>query len=990
MLRRSIEGGLYRLRDSFERAPLFSVWGTLQGLARNYGGDISVYRHISGSLGVDLSEMYQRDVFKRAYLRALRKIGFFPTDTAMPTGLFFSALGIADLQIERLADIFLLGAKRIGPPALEDPHALKAWQNRVTRWELQGLTRVQEALRADRSGYYASLFSRWRAGERTEGPGQQHFLSTLDERAEVFGLSRDKLPIEPVLHWTSNGLALIAKPSAYPQTLRQGSLPRPITPGRITRIMSPLPEWVTWSCAGVERDIAIAPTGREILVFNDDTGALIHRGDLNDGDLLLPSSRLFFLSSLPIEVSGPGGGLRHEEGTLAMAGGDLGMGDVILRADGVTMRLSSSQDSGMQISGNVIARAGGSPLHGSNAVLRISSTATGDEEERFLQISGSGSRQIRHVALSAEGRTQIPLRDLSLPLGEDPHRLTFSLLARGAERLENPRTEHVTHAYYWAACDEHTLEGGFHVDVCPTNLVREMCNGLEISQSLIHLPEYSTSEKPTIAFEMASNGVSEDQILEKISFSLPNSATRCFHIPLSGDPKFVPFGADLRLGEQSRNDAVRILSSRRDADLSFCGEVIRKPFFARESWEFPVANLRENAPKDDTVRLLRPGSDGVDSSRVLFRVIGTDDSDAPELVSLDPTRILLPYPDKCREITLQRFSADGEERMSVSLDHRPGTHAAWDWMETFHDREKQKVSLSWRNERAPRDPWALAFSTFSEPFRDEYGLAYLYYHRAHTVLNANTARFAIQVAMTRVSDSSAQVNMDGLSNDLVAAKSFISSGGLLTPLVRALRTTPLSSINPPDSYPLPAFNLLGWHEALFEADPSVLMQLKTVLPGAGSLSEAIQAVEGAEDSPRLRDWISSVLPGSPQEEHLRHALSAGRARVSRDPHGSLTLSREGRILRDILDTFAEDLARLMRFDPHAGGDQDMARLAQFMDRFARACVAKGTGKFLDDLALRTGWPRNDVVRSVSLAIFVAQELLFLLLARQWAYKEMNS
>ena len=186
-------GGLAGARRLFCETPCLDVWATLAPLAENYGAEgAEIYRHISNGLGINLHDSANRPSFKAMYKEAAARIGIALVGND-PTPLFFAPLGVADAQIQALADALVAAMNRLGPPASEDTPSAVAWQRRALTWCPETLTRVRAAVRFDRVGYYAALANRWRANEPPETPQDKKLFVALDQAATARGMRRDRI-----------------------------------------------------------------------------------------------------------------------------------------------------------------------------------------------------------------------------------------------------------------------------------------------------------------------------------------------------------------------------------------------------------------------------------------------------------------------------------------------------------------------------------------------------------------------------------------------------------------------------------------------------------------------------------------------------------------------------------------------------------------------------------------------------------------------------
>ena len=153
---RAVVRGAVRTKDArkrlFNEAPTLAVWATLDPLAANYGAHSKdVYEHIESGFGIARQSSPQRDALKSDFRQACRQLGLKVSGNS-PSDLFFQLLGVADAQLNVLAEALVIALDRLGPPATEDTPSAVAWQNRMTDWMPDNKPRPRSAVRFDRIG----------------------------------------------------------------------------------------------------------------------------------------------------------------------------------------------------------------------------------------------------------------------------------------------------------------------------------------------------------------------------------------------------------------------------------------------------------------------------------------------------------------------------------------------------------------------------------------------------------------------------------------------------------------------------------------------------------------------------------------------------------------------------------------------------------------------------------------------------------------------
>ena len=129
-----VAGSLAGARRLFREAPCLGVWATLAPLADYYGAEgAEVYHHISDGLGVHLNDPANRSIFKSVYKAAAARMGIALAGNN-PTQIFFAPLGVADAQIQPLANALIAAMAHLGIPSTEDTPSAVAWQRRALTW----------------------------------------------------------------------------------------------------------------------------------------------------------------------------------------------------------------------------------------------------------------------------------------------------------------------------------------------------------------------------------------------------------------------------------------------------------------------------------------------------------------------------------------------------------------------------------------------------------------------------------------------------------------------------------------------------------------------------------------------------------------------------------------------------------------------------------------------------------------------------------------
>ncbi|TCM75229.1 hypothetical protein [Rhodovulum steppense] len=984
-VRTRVKGRVWVMARLFETAPLLAAWATLQGLARHYvGADRYVYPPISRTLGIDLSPGEGRERFKSGYLKAVRHLGIHPRHPSDPTSLFFAAVGVPDAALEELARIFLLRARRLGLPADEDLAARRAWQRAAVAFEFDARPRIRTPLAEDRTAYYAELFTLWRSGRTAPNASAVLFFDALDRMSRLTGTRKSDLTPPPILFWGQKGLSVLNDNPGSLQTVRFGQTELRLPSGQPMAIPEPWPDSLTWTAGQQTRDIPLSPRPGELLVFDLGTGRLAYRGPCPEGPVEVPPGDLILLSADAFDVTGQGADI-----TVPFFGCHLSYARLadsalcIAFGNGAGATLAPSGEMGLTIDAPVIGRAGARPLYASSGRLGIVSIPTGAPQDRILRIARDGLVHYRVVALDAEGRGTLGLAEAGFAESAAPGPVRFCLLAPGVAPAPDARAETSSRVLLWPGSGAYDPEKPFEMDHVPGNFRPERSRGVEVTKTRLWVSAMADSAETILCFDM--DGSSED-------VRLPHRTTRVFHYALADrHHHFLPAGSTFRLDEDVRNDTIVIRSGLRDADLLACGQRIRRPFLARDSWPLPVGVLEELFRQDDRVLLERP--DG--SRHILLRLEEAGRRGTIEMqATADRIAFRIETAGEIDAIGLEIEDETGaRERYAHALSSAPVDHPMPAFIEIRESPEAGvailgigTAALAGRSGLVKLTPlFREAGDRDMSVFTDRSGrhvAGFLDRETGSATPDrlARVGRWAATPWPDRIEDDLRRVLLPRLDALVTACR----RGALLRPLLPALAALPLDLSGEGDLVPhVPRTEIFRISPDILERNPADLAGL------GGGLAPVARFAAARTDryTGDLSDWLAFILEEDPGPEAdragapgldapgLRDAFNAYRLRLdSTDLPELLGRGATARAIGDVLDTYNEEAGLLSHFDNGARGDGRGLLVALHLHRLARAARRAATRAFHARIARRTGLDRETAERVSSHLVHAAPEL----------------
>ena len=452
------------------------------------------------------------------------------------------------------------------------------------------------------------------------------------------------------------------------------------------------------------------------------------------------------------------------------------------------------------------------------------------------------------------------------------------------------------------------------------------------------------------------------------------------HRIAQGEREFVPRGTTLLFGHENRHDTLLLRSADRDASLLVLGRETRRPFFQRQTIEIGASQLEEPADGDDRIALKR--ADGrIDLLARLRR--GTDPSGLGLHEEANEIRLYFVPQAPCRVLRVRIEpvtgpAIEGDHVFDHSQPDLPPLHG----VQATHDPSNERIEIRLGVSDLPTPARATLF------LRGEFGDLI----QLRDIRNTPIA-FALPGDIA-----------DPDQRHLLTLARFLSDpepeslggqvGRVLTPIYENVlnhigASRMLGSVKPvlnivrADGQP-PRHDLVAVAPWIFEAQPLAFTGLGAEtglepLARMASIPAPAQAPELGQDRP-LSDWLNRVgadadIPPDLQADALQHGFRALRYRLREtDLHDLVGDGALSPSIRLICGAHVDGLEQLRSFDTNGGGDPLPARIAIQIERHARSCAEAHAAAFVDDIAFRTGLPRHEVGRLLTLMLRAGIEI----------------
>lgn len=965
-LRRAAEKALtshsiFMILDKF---PTLGVWGILLPLARNYAEDgKGVYRHILSFLGREGDDQQDIERLKRSYRQAARRIGLPIPTSNEPTGLFFTAMGPAQAQLGILANALVWMALHHGPPATEDTASARAWQRRAVAQRCPNHARIRATVKFDQSAHIAQRFDHWRRGEDGNGERETQLFEAYDRAISTFHRKRSDIVAPPKILWAGAQLAVEPETTKHRQSLSMGAFPTPVSQGNVTRIAIPWPETITWRCRSQSQDLALAPKAGEVLVFDEDSGALLSREKNDAVTVNVSAERLVVLSRTPFTSPSFGPAIPAEDPAFTVAW--ISNGETLDFEDGTSLQIKSPDEASIWIDARSLASDASRRLLSCDGAVVVKLNAEIGGRSRILRATFGEKRRFREIMVDQGGLARVPFEDLGLTSPGAPQRIRFDVLAPGAAGDEGARAELSASIWIWPGVAR--LNGDPITLPRPANYLPARSAGMrEISGGLV-VDERADIETPIL-------GIDADGEIREFSLHLAREDLWHYHLP-TGTRRRVPKGKALVFGHASAHDTLTVRSTDREADILVLGKVIRRPFIGRHSWEIG-ASLLEKATEDDRIALRR--KDGrID---LLARIRHVDDSRNIDFTMEDDRLDLtLEYRGEIDAIRIEISRSDGT---SASADHalgrRPVLFPSLTGLSASHNPTEKHlaISLSLDTDAAP-GLMRLLYRTIEDeaflPFKDSDG-AEIALGLPGQVAHPDPAclKALADFLSRRTTFALREQVRSTLQPAYEIAIQVIAPSRMIGAIKAALLETPAVDDN------TPRHDLAGAAPWIFEAPGTAFTGISAQsglypLAQLAHLPEAPGLPDPRGDEP-MQSWLKQVaaegdLPPAFSPERLEAAFQALRYRLGdTDLRDIVTDDLLLGTVRLIAGAHVADLDRLRTFDSGGGGNPLPARIAAAIERFARAAALRETEAHVDALCARTGLPRAEIGQALTLML----------------------
>ncbi len=948
----------------FIHCPTLAVWAVLTPLSKHYGARTKdVYHHITSSVKDSYSTASDRKVLKREYCIAARKIGL-PVSGNDLTDLFFAPLGPPRSRYADLADAFVGTMHNLGRPAVEDTASARDWQRRAVRDRCPNITRLRKAIHFDRSAHCARRFDAWLKGEAPLNDSETALFKAYDCAASRHQRrTRSDLAGPPRIFWTRDRLWLETERSSQPQQIKTGAFPIQISGGSRRAFDPPWKETLRWSYGLTACDVPFGPSEGEVLLFDDESGALLARADIGAGEVEVAATGLVALARQDFDSGSFGDAVPASDRSCRISW--IKPGESLSFAEGA-LSIRKPHETAIWIDGASIGQCGSRPLRTGDGALMIKLDPEIGGKSRIVRARlGEVTKCIPLDDLNADGMARVPFEAFAFDPHSPPSKAVFEVLAPGAAGDFKARGDLSVSDWLWPGLVQPA--GALLELPCPENYDPVRSAGLRQDGTRLHIDPQADVEAPVLGLGVGGN------VLE---FTLRTGAEILRHHRLAHHDKvLIPRGARIRLGYEGRHDTLILQSSDRDADLLVIGRTVRRPFLVSKRFEITAEMLETPSGADDRIALRR--KDGrVEIFAHLMRRDDPVDLDIEE--SDDAITLCLKLQQRCDALRVRVDGIQGEpQEGEYSFGRHPTDRPQLPGISACPDIDTGALTV--RVEKALyRVPARLSLWTRKEdrqgflPLEDAEGvpiaiglgdpicapdqrmlglLASLLAEPVPLALEEQVAcslGLAYQDAMERVG-----------KNHLVGS-------------VRSALTATRKNGG------VPRHDIVGVAPWIFEAVPTAYGNLPedsglSALERLAAISIVTGVPDPEHDSP-LTGWLLRLrtddeLPKDIGPDALRNALGALRCRL-KESELRLLLGdgRHGKACTCICSCWVADLEAIRSFDLGGGGDDRPARIAAAIERFARDAALARSEDHLCKLSFRTGLGRNDVGECLTLML----------------------
>lgn len=947
----------------FHKCPTVATWAVLTPLAENYGLETNkVYQHFSRYLRGDFSDQPAREDLKGRYRRAARAIGL-PVSGNDPTPLFFDPLGPPRSKHHLLAGSFIKAALNDGPPPLEDTTSARAWQKRAVQKRYPNEARLIASVAFDKSAHLARRFEAWRKEEAPLNDIEAELFKAYWRAMKFHHHTRADIIGPPRIYWSDDrlGLGLEFEPSRDSQSFKTGIAPVQVRGGDRRSVDAPWAETITWSHRGRDQDIPFGLAAGDLLVFDADTGILLAR-EKKDAKLSeVAAERLVVLAKEPFSAPSFGEAMPAEDPDYHVAWVEAG--ETLSFQYGRELTLEAPSENAIWIDSTPIGRDRSRALLAGDGALVVKLDPQVGGRTRIVRARIGDEVKFAEVNTDDNGAARIPFSDFALAPETPPGKVVFEVLAPGAAGDLDARAEVLATGWIWPGMT--TPEGALAEMPCPENYIAARSAGLRREGDRLFVDLRAETQVLGLEIEGRTREV-----------TLTVKADRAWHFKLeSGERVLIPRGKMLTFGHAQRGDRILVESTDRAADLLVLGQHCRRPFRAHNRFEIDPDMLKHNGADDDRIAL-RQADGRLEILARIRRVDDPSDLDVEETEDEILLTMVLPKGRDAVEVCIEDtagnitkgFRQFGRTPVPEGLPSGVSVEFAVDSrrLQILIDKTRQtgpaKVSFAAREEG--RD-------TFT-PLVDLGG--------ARIVLGiGGTPRDPGPATLERLASFLAEPVPAALEEQVAtsigaAYESVFRSLGAAR-MVGSVRAALV--ISRPDGQP-PRHDIVSVAPWVFEAQPHAYRNLPekswwAPLSRITSLPPVADLPDPDGETP-LSTWLSRVRAGHDVPEEFGAAELQSAFRLLRHYLRETDLSdlvgedRIGATTRLICAAWSDDIEALRAFDTGGGGDENPARIAVAIERFARSAAMRRTEKHLEDLVFRTGLPRAEIGRSLTLML----------------------
>jgi len=944
----------YSINMLLARFPTLGVWSVLFPLSKNYTAkDREIYSHLEEFLNESI-RVEDRNTLKVRFITAARKIGIPVLSSTDPTVVFFSPLGAPEPQHKNLARAFLSTAFHNGPPATEDTVASRHWQRLAVANYCFGQPRLIAPIRFDESAHYARRFDAWRRGDTGASAGEKALFGAYDAFASQIGKKRSDFVGPPSVIWHRNGLGLLPEASSKSQSIKDGLFPRQIPGGKRTSIDAPWPDKIKWIAGTANIDVAFAPVEKEVMIFDADSGVLLHRVDEATGKVEVPATRLIVLSKVPFSASGFGTASPTADPAVLSAW--IEIGESLSFSVRSPLEIAAPIDTAIWFDGTVLGRNGNSALYANDLTIFLRLDPDVGGAERIVRARIGNASRYRSIRIGERNEASVTFDKFGFGPDCDPGKAIFEVLVPGAAGDLNARADLKAKSWVWPAVAPPA--GDLENVKVPSNYVPARSSGLHVdSFDRLSVDTRSEAETPILGLSL------EEQTYE---FDLIARSEKLWHFRIaSNDQMFVPKGGTVTFGYDNRHDMLRLRCNDRNADLIVLGKQITRPFIQRQIFEIGAEKLEEDTG-DDRIAIRR--ADG--TLDLLARLRRVTDAGSLALHESEDATVLKLRPHDVVDALRVHVEKVGQETdvgdyafgvLPASLPPLPAITATRDQSTKLITVRVDKARIS--------GPARITFETISingviDPVKDG--------SRSPVAIGiSGPIPAADRKAVVKLAEMLSHPEPDALSGQVSTAlyPAYAQAFDALSKnrIVGAIK--PVLNVTRRDGGTA-RHDIVGVAPWVFEAGAHALSGLSEGTGFASlDLMKSIQAPEPPPDLMVLHPlgaWINRLQ----DDPNITEGLSANALNTAfvdlrfrlreADMVDLIGGGALGNACRIICEAHAEHLNELRAFDIHGGGDPIPAKIAIQIERFARACAEKRSEEFLRDLILRTGLSRQDI------------------------------